>query len=61
MRKLPVKVRLFAFAAGTIVCSVPLLAQEVKPTLTDDTRAYFEVLRSDFNADKIATINIQVL
>jgi len=44
-------------AAGVALLPGALYGQEAKPRLGDDTRTYFEVLRSQFNADKVATIN----
>jgi hypothetical protein len=35
----------------------PAHAQQAKADATDDTRAYLEMLRSDFNATKVRTIN----
>ena len=35
----------------------PAYAQQAKTDATDDTRAYLEMLRSDFNATKVRTIN----
>jgi len=40
-----------------LLISCPLFAQLPQPVPADDTRAYFEVLRSRFDADKITTIN----
>lgn len=37
-------------------CSYSPGAEEAPPAPKDDTRAYFETLRSRFNADKVATI-----
>lgn len=49
--------RVSLLIGSAVVLCLPLLAQETKPDVTDDTRAYLEVLRSQFNADKVATIN----
>jgi hypothetical protein len=43
-------------AGATLLCS-QACAQTAKPAETDDVRAYFEVLRSDYNATKIRTLN----
>jgi len=45
--------------AGVALWCIPLSTQTSKAD-SDNTRAYFEVLRSQLNADKVATIN-QVL
>jgi hypothetical protein len=49
---------LLSFCAGSLILgSNPAHAQSATTNQTDDARAYFEVLRSDFNATKIRTIN----
>jgi len=49
---------LFSLCAGTLLLtSNPARAQSATANATDNARAYFEVLRSDFNATKIRTIN----
>ena len=49
---------LSSLCAGTLLLtSNPGRAQSATTNAADDTRAYFEVLRSDFNATKIRTIN----
>jgi hypothetical protein len=50
----------FLVLTGITLFPALLSGQEAKPALEDDTRAYFEVLRSRFNTDKVAIIN-QVL
>lgn len=42
---------------GTTLSCSSFCAETTKKEAIDDTRAYFEVLRSEFNADKVATIN----
>jgi hypothetical protein len=49
-------------ALGVTLLSSNLRAQDAKPAEVtapkhDDTRAYFEVLRSKYNVDKVATLN----
>ncbi len=49
---------LFSLCAGSLLLGTNRpLAQIASTNRTDDARAYFEVLRSDFNATKIRTIN----
>lgn len=49
---------LLAVCVGSLLLGVnPTRAQTATKHQTDDARAYFEVLRSDFNAAKIRTIN----
>jgi len=48
----------FIVAAGALLLQGCATPSQPKPSLTvDDSRAYFEVLRSDFNAGKIRTLN----
>jgi hypothetical protein len=47
---------LYLLAAATFI-AVPLLAADKSPEIVDDTHAYFEVLRSQFNSEKVATLN----
>jgi len=52
------RILLLSVCAGDLLLSPNLArAQSATTSQTDDTRAYFEVLRSDFNATKIRTIN----
>jgi len=45
-------------AAGALLLHGCATSNQKQPSLTsDDTRAYFEVLRSDFNTTKIRTLN----
>ena len=53
-------VRCLGFVTGALVLCSSLFAESPKPAPVDDTRAYFEVMRSQFNADKVAVYN-QVL
>jgi hypothetical protein len=46
--------RYFMLLAGLLVLTRPALAQNAP---VDNTRAYFEVLRSDFNANKVVVYN----
>ena len=43
--------------AALSLAAPPARAQQPKTDATDDTRAYIEMLRSDFNATKVRTIN----
>ncbi len=47
----------FLLFATLSFATLPLSAQEPKANAPDDARAYLEMLRSDFNATKIRTIN----
>lgn len=50
-------IRYLCLVAGTALLCTRLSAQPAPPALTDDTRAYFETLRSQFNTNKTATLN----
>jgi len=52
--KTPTILRRMLFLAAFAFAAASLHAQQT-PSTTDDTRAYFEVLRSQFNANKVAT------
>lgn len=52
--------RLLCWVVGVSLLCNQAGAQAAKPAETDDVRAYFEVLRSDYNGTKIRTLN-QVL
>jgi hypothetical protein len=43
--------------AGIMLLGARLYAQPGQPVFADDTRAYFETLRSQFNTNKVATLN----
>ncbi|HTY86102.1 MAG TPA: hypothetical protein VMB80_01445 [Candidatus Acidoferrum sp.] len=53
-------IRYLCLVAGAVLLSARLPAQPVLPALNDDTRAYFDALRSEFNTNKVAVIS-QVL
>jgi hypothetical protein len=50
-------IRYLCLVAGTALLCTRLSAQPSSPVFTDDTRAYFETLRSQFNTNKTATLN----
>jgi hypothetical protein len=50
-------IRCFSSFTGALLLCGTLSAAPAKPAPVDDTRAYFEVLRSDFNTDKVALYN----
>jgi hypothetical protein len=49
--------RHFILLIGTLLLGGSSFAETAKPAPMDNTRAYIEVLRSDFNADKVALYN----
>ena len=49
--------RYLCLIGGTTLLCVRLSAQPAKPALTDDTRAYFDAMRSQFNTNKVAVID----
>jgi hypothetical protein len=49
--------RYLCLVAASTLLGARLSAQPAPPVFTDDTRAYFETLRSQFNTNKIATYN----
>lgn len=51
------KTLLLSLCAGTLLFGLNSAHAQTATNQTDDARAYFEVLRSDFNATKIRTIN----
>ena len=53
-------IRYLCLLAGTTLLGARLSAQAAPPASTDDTRTYFETLRTQFNTNKVATVN-QVL
>jgi len=53
-------VRSLSLIAGVTLLCVRLSAQPAAPAFNDDTQAYFDALRTQFNTNKVAVIN-QVL
>ena len=49
--------RSLGLVAGLTLLSVRLSAQTAAPAFADDTRAYFDTLRSQFNTNKVAVID----
>jgi hypothetical protein len=49
--------RYLCLLAGTTLLCARLYAQPAPPVLTDDTRAYFDAMRSQFNTNKVAVID----